>query len=391
MLRSRQFRLLTIHFGLYQLAVAMAGGFVGAFLLKLGFSLPQALIAYAALLATRLALRFLSLLVVRRIGYRGSIVAGATLAGLQCAPLTRADEPAWLALWLLALSLAEAFYWPVYHSAAAVTSETASRGRELGLRTAIGSTVGVVGPLLGGVLLQRFGPAVDFGIAGALSIAAAFPVLLMRRIEAGPVPSLAQSVRNADRQGVLIFAADGWMAAGLAIGWPMVLYLSTGSRFEEMGFINAASGLVGAVAGWLCGRAIDRQDRERYLALVSGALALGLLVRALASWVPAAAIVATATGAAVMSVYVPLMMSAVYERAKRSGAAYRFHFGLEAGWDLGAVAGCCAAATVASFGGIASLAVLPSLLGVAALYLCVRECGHRPQKRPVDVAPVPIA
>src|SRR5436305_1704810 len=45
-----QSRLLTLHSAFYQLSVSLGGGFVGAFLLKIGFSLTQALLFYAALL-----------------------------------------------------------------------------------------------------------------------------------------------------------------------------------------------------------------------------------------------------------------------------------------------------------------------------------------------------
>jgi MFS family permease len=367
-----QFRLLTLHFGFFQLSVALAGGFVGAYLMKLGFSLPVALIAYAALLTTRFGLRFLALGVVHRLGYRGAIMIGAALNAMQFFPLMRADEPVWLVAWLLLVSLAESLYWPVYHSAAAVTGGGASRGRELGIRTALGSLIGVVGPLVGGILLERLGPAVDFGIASALCLLSVVPLALMKGILAGPIPSMRNSMRGIDRSGIAAFAADGWMASGLALAWPMVLFTSLGSQFEAFGVANAAAGLVGAVAGLTCGRAIDRGQRDRYLVLVSCALALGFALRACASWSPIAATIANASGAAVMGLYVPVLMSVIYDRAKQSGAAYRFHFAAEAGWDAGAASGCVAAATVAWATMIPSLAVLPAAFGVWAMYRCVR-------------------
>lgn len=375
------FRLLTLHYALFQMSVALAGGFVGAYLIKLGFSLPAALIAYAGLLTARFGLRLVSLGIVRRLGYRGAMVLGAALIAVQFFPLMRADEPLWLLAWLGIVSLAESLYWPVYHSAAAVTGEEASRGRELGVRTALGALIGVVGPLLGGVLLERFGPAVDFSIAASLSLLSVAPLLLLKAIPAGPVPTMRASMHGIDRLGIATFAADGWMASGLALAWPMVLFTALGSHFEAFGVANAAAGLVGVVAGLTCGRAIDRGRRDRYLHLVCGALVLGFILRACASWSPVAATIANASGAAIAGLYVPVLMSAVYDRAKRSGAAYRFHFAAEAGWDAGAAAGCVLGAIVAWYTTVPSLAVLPALLGVWAVHRCVQ--GQSVSRAPI--------
>ncbi|MGE7413638.1 hypothetical protein [Methylobacterium tarhaniae] len=66
-------------------------------------------------------------------------------------------------------------------------------------------------------------------------------------------------------------------------------------------------------------------------------------------------------------------MSAIYERSKRSGAAYTFHLGAETGWDLGAVGGCLAGAATAALTAVPSLAILPASLGVVAMVACMRD------------------
>lgn len=373
-----QFRLLTLHYSLYQLATALAGGFVGAYLLKLGFGLPAALSAYAGLLLMRLGLRFGALAYARRFGFRATLVTGVVLAALQFLPLLRADSVAWLVAWALVLAVAESLYWPVYHAAQAVTGGGARRGRELGLRTAIGAVIGVVGPLCGGLLLQHFGPEVDFGIAGFLALLSALPFLRMQDIPAGPIPGARESMRGIDRVALLAFAADGWMASGLVLAWPMVLFVALGAHYEVFGLANAVAGLVGAVTGILCGRAIDRGERGRYLPAVCLALVAGFVLRAGAGWSPLSAALANATGAAIMGLYAPVLMSMIYDRAKHSGAAYRFHFSTEAGWDIGAASGCLAAAAVAALASIPSFAVLPAALGVVVLYACVREKAPLP-------------
>ncbi|MDO9443610.1 MAG: hypothetical protein Q7T73_22230 [Beijerinckiaceae bacterium] len=373
MRRLGPFRLLTLHYALYQLAVAIAGGFVGAYLLRLGFSMSTALVSFAALLAVRCCLRFIGLGVVRRLGYRRALVAGAAISAFQFPPLVFAHEPLFFGLWLLTVSLAEALYWPVYHAAMSVTGIDASRGRELGFRASVGALVGIIGPLTGGFLLDRFGPSVDFGIAAVLALASAIPLAALSEFSAGPVPHSRDWIGGVDRGAIMAFGADGWMMSGLALAWPLALFVSLGSEYGAFGIANAIAGVVGAVAGVICGRAIDHGGRDRYLLVACIALAIGFLLRAGAGWSPVAATIANATGAAVMALYVPVLMSVIYDRAKRSGFAYRFHFAAEAGWDVGAASGCLASALVAWAGEVPSLAVLPGMLGILLLYRYVRQ------------------
>jgi MFS family permease len=362
-----QSRLLTIHSGLYQLSVSLAGGFVGAFLLKLGFTVAQALLVYAGLLAARLAMRFCALALVRRVGYKYAIMLGAALSALQFVSLADARQWHWLLAWALTVSLAESIYWPIYHCASAVVGYNAM-GRELGIRAALTSIISVVGPALGGVMLAKYGPTLDFAIASVVTVLSVLPLIFLKRILAGPVPEIRRSLRASDSFGMIVFAADGWVSSGITITWPMILFVSLGSRYDALGLANAAAGLVGALAGLYCGKAIDRGGRARYVLWVSLALAIGIAIRSTANWSPHAATLANAAGAAATGFYVPILMSIMYEGAKRSAGAYAFHFAAEGGWDVGAAVGCIAAAVVAMSGAPVSMAVIPSALGVAVLY-----------------------
>ena len=372
MSQPRQFRLLSLHFALYQFSCVMAGGFAGAFLLQQGFSLPQALASFAALLAVRFVLRCLSLVLVRRVGVRGAVIAGALVLATQFWPLLHARDPLWLAVWLFIVALGESLYWPCYHATMAVTTAPDSRGRELGLRNAIGALVGVTGPLLGGVLLQRFGPAVDFGLAAAITLVSIPPLLFMAPVKAGEVPTLREALQTLDRRSLKAFASDGYISGGLMLAWPMVLFVSLGSEYESLGLANALASLVGAGVGLVAGRIIDAGRRDKALFWVSLALVASFAFRACASWSPLAANISNATGAAVIGVYMTVLMSLIYDRAKGSGAAYRFHFAMEGGWDAGAALGCLAGAAAAQATGVPSLATLPSVLGVWVMYRCVR-------------------
>src|ERR1700709_2075942 len=98
---GQQFRLLTVHCVLWSLAMSLASGFVGAYLLRLGFSIATTILLYAVLLAVRFSMRVLILSVVRRLGGRRAILLGTVIASFQFLPLIRADELRWVAMWIL--------------------------------------------------------------------------------------------------------------------------------------------------------------------------------------------------------------------------------------------------------------------------------------------------
>lgn len=369
-----QFRLLTAHAALYHLSSTMAGGFVGAYLLKLGLGLPVALATYAAILSLRFGMRLLAVEVVRRVGLNGALRLGACMTALGFLPLLKAQDPVFLAVWVVNAAMAEALYWPTYHASSAASGQ-GPLGRQVAERTMIAALVSVLGPIVGGSLLATFGEGAGFGIAILVRLLSTWPVGHMAPVDAGPIPSARESLRG-DRRSMAIFAADGWMAAGLGYAWPMVLFASMGGSYQAFGAANAAAGLVGAAASLWCGRSVDRGQRDRWLLVVCVALVAAFVLRAVSGWSPLAANLANLAGAAIAGFYGPVVMSTVYERTRQSGAAYRCSLASEAGWDLGAVLGLLTAAAVAWAAPVPSCALLPATLGVLVLYACVRGQGR---------------
>ena len=100
-----RFRLLTLHAALFGLSTAMAGGFAGAYLLKLGFSLPVALAAYGVLLVLRFGLRGLAIAIVRRVGMAGALRLGVLIGAVEFLPLLMAGSLAGLLAFMTQVAL----------------------------------------------------------------------------------------------------------------------------------------------------------------------------------------------------------------------------------------------------------------------------------------------
>jgi MFS transporter, DHA1 family, inner membrane transport protein len=372
-IETKRCKLLTLHYVVRSLAMSLASGFVGAYLLRLGFSLATAIAIYAVLYLTRFAIRFGAAAVIRRLGVRRSLLVGASLGGLQFLPLVFAERPTWLAIWVLTVCVGDCVYFPVYHAASAVCGGNGRRGRQIAERLFSGTAISIIGPLAGGVLLADAGAAAGFGVA---SLVCLNPLLWLGDIDVGWLPSLREAARLVDRVGILTLVADGWVSAGTSIAWSMILFTSLGSSFGAFGTANALAAVVGALVGLLCGQRIDHGQSQRLLRVVTAGLLAGIALRAGVYWDVQLAPVANAAGAAITGLYSLLLMSAVYDRAKHTGEAYHFHLCAEAGLDVGMIFGCMTVATLVWLGVEPPLAITPAALGVLLVFGCLRT-GRR--------------
>jgi hypothetical protein len=173
--------------------------------------------------------------------------------------------------------------------------------------------------------------------------------------------------------GVLVFASDGWIAASQYFVWQIALFLSLGESFSVFGAALALAALVGAVGGLLLGRHIDsgHGTRATWLALV--ALSAVVILRAASTRNGVMAVIANACGALVGFLYMPTTMTALYNQAKSSPCALRFHIATEGGWDVGCAAGCLTAAALLALGAPLSTGVLLPLAAVGPLFVLLRQ------------------
>jgi DHA1 family inner membrane transport protein len=230
--------------------------------------------------------------------------------------------------------------------------------------------VGIVGPLATGWALTTLGPRIAFDATAVVLMLAALPIFGTRNVA---VADEAPGAFRAAVPGILMFAADGWIAAGFYFVWQIALFLALGESFTAYGGAMALAALAGALTGLLLGRFIDAGHGGRAVWLAAGSLVIVIALRAASCGDPVLAVVANAAGALVPALYVPTMMTAVYNQAKGSPCALRFHIAAEGGWDAGAASGCMVAGALLWAGAPISLGILLSLLGTAAIFTLLRR------------------
>jgi len=387
--RSRTVNLLNLHYGIHAIALSGGASFFAVYLLKAGVSLPGVLVSIALILAGRFVVRPIIVPIAVKTGMRALVIAGTVLTALQYPLLAEVHGlgPALVALCVVA-ALGDTLYWSSYHAYFAALGNHEHRGSEVGAREAVAAVVGIASPLLTGWALVAFGPLVAFGATSVLLLLAALPLMFTPDVL---VAAHAPGAFHAAIPGMRLFLADGWIAAGYYFLWQIALFLSLGESFVAFGGALALAALVGAVAGLFLGRLIDAGHGEKAVLYAIGTLVATTLLRAFAPGHALLAVIANALGALVVCLYMPTLMTAVYNQAKRSPCTLRFHVATEGAWDVGGATGLLLSAALAVWGVPLSVALLLPLVGAVVLFVELRRYYAQHPRLEEIALPDPLA
>jgi hypothetical protein len=371
---NRDLNRLAAHSTLEQLSWGISSAFSAVFLLQQGLPPAAIFLCLGAIIALRFALRPAVLLAVRAIGLRSTLIVGTFLYGVQSpllAPVHGRDVA--LVLYCVVTALAQAFYWTCYHAMFAAIGDAGSRGRQVGWRQLLVGIAGIVGPAMGGILLTVAGPWAAFGAAGAIELAAVVPLIGM--IEP-PIALVAPPGAFAFyKRGILLLGSDGWIFNISAWAWSLIMFQALAARYDVFGGVLAAAALAGALSGLVLGRFIDMGHARRATWANAVTLAGTLVAKAICGTDPIAVLAVAIGTTALGGLYVPSLMTAIYNEAKASPCPLRFHYAAEIGWDIGGTLACLVAAALCAYG--ASLqAVIVLALPMVAFQAYVLDASY---------------
>jgi MFS family permease len=339
---NRNINRLNLHSGLLQLSFNLGGTFSYAFMVKNGLPLPFVFLVVAAILGLRFIVRPILLVVSPLIGLKYTLVMGSVVLGLQYVALAQVKGlDAALLVYILISGVGNVFYWTSFHAIFASLGDDHARGRQVGFRQALTAVATIIGPAAGGVMLTLFGPWAAFGAAGLAAICSTLPLTgVINPTVAKQAPPGAYS---AARRGTAIFALDGWVVSANYTAWNLILFLALGQAFDSYGSALAAAALAGAAGGYFLGRFIDAGHGRRAVTLFCLVACSMLVIQALAGFDPVKVVAVALLGSAVGGLYIPAMMTAIYNDAKRAPCSLRYQFAAEGGWDAGGIAVCLTA------------------------------------------------
>jgi DHA1 family inner membrane transport protein len=340
---------LVAHSTLHDVALGISMVFSAVFLLRQGLSTAEVYLSIGLILGLRFVIRPAVLLSVTTIGLRRSLMLGTFLYAVQSLFLSLVNGPdIALLIYCAIAACAQVFYWTCYHAMFAAAGDLADRGSQVGWRGLLVAIAGVVGPAMGGVILTMSGPWAAFGVAAVIELAAIIPLLKVTEL---PVARAAPTgAYAAARSGTLLFAVDGWQFNTSVWAWSIILFQALDQRYDTFGGWRSIAMLAAALGGFGVGRFIDKGHARSAIRVNAVMLAGIIFVRALCGPDPIVVIAVTIGTTMLSGLYMPSLMTAIYNNAKSSPCPFRFQMAAEAGWDIGGALACIIAAALCAYG-----------------------------------------
>jgi MFS transporter, DHA1 family, inner membrane transport protein len=359
-----------VHAGLQTFAENVGGVFVFVYLLKAGLGVPVVFAALAAIFLLRIVLRQSVVPVVKRIGLRNGLILGTLMVALSYLLVARVQGIGpMLLLFIVFDALSTSFYWTCHHAYVAKLGDAEHRGAQVSVREAINAIMGIVAPLAGSFLLVYAGPFYAFASAAIIEAMAVLPLISAPNFRILDVAVLEPAAKKFASK---LFFTDGLIVSSFFFTWIIALFETLGKNFGTYGGTLALAGLIGAVMSLGVGQMIDLGHHKRSVQIAYGAMGLSILFKALSFSAPWSAVAANAFGAVASPLYMPVLMSRIYNMAKASACPLRFKVATEGAWDLGTGLGCSATALLTWMGFSYFWPLILGLIGCFAGYQLLR-------------------
>jgi len=339
---NSQINWLYFHSALHSFSEYAGGLFIFAFLLKAGIRMEYVFLSLAVMVLARLVVRQFALPFAVRFGLRATLIFGNSVSALSFLLLGFVkDVGPLLLVYLLITGVGEAFYWACYHATTARLGDKEARGAQVSAVQLIYAVNIILGPVIGGFAQVWVGGVVAFVLAGIIRALGALPLLKMSKLSIAPKFALPPATK---RFAFSIYFCDGFSATGASTSFNLALFIVVGQNFQAFGVTIALAALFGALAALAIGRLFDLGHHKWSNAIGIVALLIFEVSAAFGYAQTTTAIAALAVAAVAGPLYSSAYNARIYNIAKASGDALRFHVTGEGGWDLGSASSACIAA-----------------------------------------------
>ncbi len=227
---------------------------------------------------------------ITRLGFNRSLAIGMLMmAGFKAtAVFVTQDTFLYLVpLLVLTITFFRIFFWLPYHVDFTLFSDPAWRGREVGIVSSVRLLLGIVGPIIGGLVLATAGFAPLFVFSVILYLIAAMYFLYLpevhARFEWTYTKTFSQLFSARYRQASTAFIAAGIDNHLNLILWPIFIFLLMEQAYFDMGIVLGLIAGIAALLRILVGAYLDTsfQAKERMLRIGATLHSMGWVFKTL--------------------------------------------------------------------------------------------------------------
>ncbi len=227
-----------------------------------------------------------------------------------------------LGLLIVMIAFNYAFYWAPFHTDFAKFSSTKHRGSQIGISYALQQFIGIIGPVMGGLLIATFSYGFAFIVGIIFIFASMIPLAFLPktnvRYEYGFLETFKVMFKNKYKNLTWSMIACGAENAIGYIIWPIFLYLIFDGRYLDIGIFASLLVVINIILQIVVGKALDSHNKQKIIRFGVHIYSLGWLFKAFVSSVFGLFLASTfhGFGAIFMNTSVDAMF---YEKAADSG------------------------------------------------------------------------
>ena len=255
--------------------LSMVGLFVPLFFMERGIPLGTVLLSYYGVFyTTSLIANFFSSRLLRRAGIKHTMALSVPFVVSQLILLQFFDTyRSSLVLLGFLGGIALSLYWMGLHTDFALAADRKKEGTETGMMFAFIHLAGMVGPLLGGFIIVKYGFHTLFLAAIAMIALSIVPLMRTKEMRKPKKGSVSRFMKAENLRFAFRFFVQGFLIVVDGIMWPVFIFITLGS-FVDVGAAGSISILGTAVFSLFLGKVVDGVGSRKVLRMVALPLAL---------------------------------------------------------------------------------------------------------------------
>lgn len=209
---------------------------------------------------------------LNKFGFRKSLQASTFLGALYYLELYFLNENTTIyivPLLIITISLWKTLYWVPFHVDFAKFTDKRNRGKEVGIIESTLSVIGIVAPIVAGVIVSQFGFNILFVLGVAIYVTSLIPFLTIPRTKEkfswSYLETWKQFFSKKNRHEVVAFIADGAESAVGIVVWPIFIYQLLMGDFLKIGAISTIIVATTVFLQLFAGRFTDKRSKRTLL------------------------------------------------------------------------------------------------------------------------------